>query len=91
VGPPQKGGCFGEERCGCVPSGDVDVVCRGVGAASPAGESAGSAGQTAGRRNLAVKRIRDKSSLLRGMAAKGEIKIVGAMRDVKTGKVTFVE
>ena len=40
---------------------------------------------------LAVKRIRDKSSLLRGMADKGEIKIVGAMLDVKTGKVTFVE
>jgi len=40
---------------------------------------------------LAVKRIRDKSSLLRAMADKGEIKIVGAMLDVKTGKVTFVE
>ena len=34
---------------------------------------------------LAVKRIREKSSLLRGMADKGEIKIVGAMLDVKTG------
>jgi carbonic anhydrase len=40
---------------------------------------------------LAVKRIRDKSSLLRGMADKGEIKVVGAILDVKTGKVTFVE
>jgi carbonic anhydrase len=40
---------------------------------------------------LAVKRIRDKSSLLRGMADKGQVKIVGAMLDVKTGMVTFVE
>jgi carbonic anhydrase len=40
---------------------------------------------------MAVKRIRDKSSLLRGMADKSEIKIVGAMLDVKTGTVTFVE
>ena len=40
---------------------------------------------------LTLKRIRDRSSLLRGMADKGEIKIVGAILDVKTGKVTFVE
>ena len=38
---------------------------------------------------LAVKRIRDKSSLLRGMADRGDIKIVGAMLDVKTGRVSF--
>jgi len=40
---------------------------------------------------LEVQRIQDKSPLLRGKADKGEIKIVGAMLDVKTGKVTFVE
>ncbi len=40
---------------------------------------------------LAVQQIRDESSLLRGMADRGEIKIVGAMLDVKTGKVMFVE
>ncbi len=40
---------------------------------------------------LAVQRIRDESSLLRGMADRGEVKIIGAMLDVKTGKVTFVE
>ncbi len=38
---------------------------------------------------LAVKTIRDKSPVLREMADKGEIAIVGAMLDVKTGKVTF--
>lgn len=38
---------------------------------------------------LAVKQIRDKSPVLREMVGKGEIAIVGAMLDVKTGKVTF--
>lgn len=38
---------------------------------------------------LAVKAIRDKSPVLREMADKGEIAIIGAMLDVKTGKVTF--
>ena len=39
----------------------------------------------------AVKEIRDRSPVLREMADKGEIAIVGAMLDVKTGKVTFYD
>ena len=41
--------------------------------------------------SLAVQQIRDKSPVLREMADKGEIEIVGAMLDVKTGKVTFYD
>lgn len=37
-----------------------------------------------------IQEIRENSSLLREMEAKGEIKIVGAMFEVKTGKVTFL-
>ena len=40
---------------------------------------------------LAVEEIRDKSPVLREMVDKGEITIVGAMLDVKTGKVTFYD
>jgi carbonic anhydrase len=39
--------------------------------------------------HLTVKDIMDKSAVLREMAQKGEIKIVGAMLDVETGKVHF--
>jgi len=39
---------------------------------------------------LMVKSMHDKSPVLREMAAKGQIKIVGAMLDVKTGKVKFL-
>lgn len=39
--------------------------------------------------HLTVKDIMDKSAVLREMAQKGEIKIVGAMLDVETGKVVF--
>jgi carbonic anhydrase len=39
--------------------------------------------------HLTVKEIMDKSAVLREMAEKGEIKIVGAMLDVETGKVHF--
>lgn len=39
--------------------------------------------------HLTVKDIMDKSPVLREMAQKGEIKIVGAMLDVETGKITF--
>lgn len=40
---------------------------------------------------LAVQEIRDRSPVLREMADKGEIAIVDAMLDVKTGKVTFYD
>jgi carbonic anhydrase len=39
--------------------------------------------------HLTVKDIMDKSAVLRELAEKGEIKIVGAMLDVETGKVHF--
>ena len=38
---------------------------------------------------LTVERIRERSSILRGMADKGQIGLVGAMYDVHTGKVLF--
>jgi carbonic anhydrase len=40
---------------------------------------------------ITVKDIVDRSEILRDMAAKGQIKVVGAMLDVETGKVTFLE
>lgn len=40
---------------------------------------------------LTVEEIKARSDILREMASKGEIKIVGAMLDVTTGKVTFME
>ena len=40
---------------------------------------------------LAVQTIRDQSPVLREMEQKGEILIVGAMYDVKTGKVTWYD
>jgi carbonic anhydrase len=40
---------------------------------------------------LTVAAIRERSPILREMEQKGEIKIVGAMYDVKTGKVRFYE
>ena len=39
---------------------------------------------------LTLARIRQRSSILRGMAGNGDIGIEGAMYDVHTGKVTFV-
>lgn len=38
---------------------------------------------------LTIARIRERSSILRDMAAKGQIGIAGAMYDVHNGKVTF--
>lgn len=40
---------------------------------------------------LAVKQIKEKSPILREMIEKGEVGLVGAMLDVKTGKVTFFD
>jgi len=40
---------------------------------------------------LAVKQIREKSPILREMIDRGEVGLVGAMLDVKTGKVTFYD
>jgi len=40
---------------------------------------------------ITVKEILDRSEILRDMAGKGQIKVVGAMLDVKTGKVIFME
>ena len=40
---------------------------------------------------MTVETIREKSPILREMEQKGEIKIVGAMYDVKTGKVTWYD
>lgn len=40
---------------------------------------------------LTVETIREKSPILREMEQKGEIRIVGAMYDVKTGKVTWYD
>ena len=40
---------------------------------------------------LTVEMIRDKSTILREMEQKGEIKIVGAMYDIKTGKVSWYD
>jgi carbonic anhydrase len=40
---------------------------------------------------LTVEMIREKSPILREMEQKGEILIVGAMYDVKTGKVKFYD
>ena len=39
---------------------------------------------------LTIERIRQRSSILRDMADKGDIGIGGAMYDVHTGKVTFM-
>ncbi len=39
---------------------------------------------------LTIDRIRQRSSILRDMADKGDIAIAGAMYDVDTGKVTFL-
>lgn len=39
---------------------------------------------------LTVKRIRERSPILRDMADKGQIGLVGAMYDVHNGKVTFM-
>ena len=40
---------------------------------------------------LTMKTLRDRSVVLRQMIDSGEIKLVGAMYDVSTGKVTFLE
>jgi len=40
---------------------------------------------------ITVKEILARSEILRDMAAKGQIRVVGAMLDVSTGKVTFME
>lgn len=40
---------------------------------------------------ITVEEVLDRSEILRDMAAKGQIKVVGAMLDVETGKVTFTE
>jgi len=40
---------------------------------------------------LTVERIRKRSSILRDMVDKGQIGLVGAMYDVHTGKVTFMD
>ncbi len=40
---------------------------------------------------ITVKEILARSAILREMAAKGQIKVVGAMLDVETGRVTFME
>jgi carbonic anhydrase len=40
---------------------------------------------------LGVQTIRDKSPILKEMEDKGEIMIVGAMYDLKTGKVSFYD
>lgn len=40
---------------------------------------------------LAIKEIREKSSILNEMEKKGEIIIVGAMHDLETGKVEFFQ
>lgn len=40
---------------------------------------------------ITVKGIVDRSEILREMAANGQIKVVSAMLDVETGKVTFLE
>lgn len=40
---------------------------------------------------ITVKEILDRSDILRDMAANGQIRVVGAMLDVNTGKVTFTE
>lgn len=39
--------------------------------------------------NLQVKQLLERSAVLREMAQKGEIKVIGAMLDVETGKVAF--
>jgi carbonic anhydrase len=39
---------------------------------------------------LAVQQLSQESSLLRDLEAKGEIKIVGAIYDVTTGRVRFL-
>ena len=40
---------------------------------------------------ITVKEIVDRSEILRDMATKGQIKVVGAMLDVETGKVAFID
>ena len=40
---------------------------------------------------LAMSNIRKQSPILREMEAKGEIRIVGGMQDLHTGKVTFID
>ena len=39
---------------------------------------------------LTIGRVRERSTILRGMADRGEIGRVGAMYDVHTGRVTFM-
>ncbi|MDB4409964.1 hypothetical protein N9235_04075 [Gammaproteobacteria bacterium] len=40
---------------------------------------------------LTMKKLLDRSVVLREMVDKGELRLVGAMYAVKTGKVTFYE
>jgi carbonic anhydrase len=40
---------------------------------------------------IAVQQIREQSQILKDMEDKGEIMIVGAMYDVKSGKVTWYD
>ena len=40
---------------------------------------------------MTVKNILDRSTVLAGLVAKGDLKIVGAMHDISTGVVTFLD
>ena len=40
---------------------------------------------------MTIDNIRERSAVLKDMEAQGEIKIIGAMYDIKDGSVTFYE
>ena len=40
---------------------------------------------------MTIENIREKSAVLKDMETQGEIKIIGAMYDIKDGSVTFYE
>jgi hypothetical protein len=38
-----------------------------------------------------MKQIKEESSIIKGLVDSGNVRIVGAMQDLKTGKVEFFE
>ncbi|HEY8516211.1 MAG TPA: carbonic anhydrase [Candidatus Binatia bacterium] len=88
---------FGHTSCGAVqaafegkrPGGHidaiVDVIAPGIAGASDVDDAV--------RRNVVAvqKRIREKSPLLREAESAGKMKIAGAVYDIRTGVVSFIE
>ena len=72
---------------------NINPAVRAVsGNYSPANSSNDKFVQAVAEKNveLNIQKLRDRSLVLRDMIDKGEIKVVGAMYDINTGKVTFL-